>query len=522
MIKGWIFKKVGISVSLLELKEISQQFGDKILYEDLSLQVNRGEHLGLIGQNGAGKSTLIKIITGEILPDDGTVSWQKNIHYGYLDQYVEVDPELTIRDFLKTAFMAEFEKEAKIGKLYEEYSENYDDKLLEQAGKLQTELDQGDFYQIDTLVDEMSSGLGLAILGMESQLKNLSGGQRSKLILAKLLLEKPDVLILDEPTNHLDDEHVAWLSQFLKDFAGTFVVISHDQSFLNQITTHIADIEFGKLTKYTGNLEKALKQKEQFQETYLRQYAAQKKQIEKTEAYIRKYKAGSRSTMAKSRQKQLDKVERLTPPNSNAKAHYDFPYHPIVTTLALETTDLTIGYQKPLLPPINLTVRYGEKIAIRGFNGIGKSTLLKTLIGEIRKIDGDFHFPANTKINYFEQDLHWENGYQTPLQYLSDIYPKETVKELRKHLSRAGLPSELAQEPLRTLSGGEQTKVKLAQMTMEKGNLLILDEPTNHIDQSTKISLQESLQNFAGTVIVVSHEEDFYSAWVDRVVDIQQ
>ena len=483
-------------MSILDLTGIAQQFGDKILYEDLELHLNKGEHLGLIGQNGAGKSTLIKIITGEQLPDEGTVAWQKNIHVGYLDQYVEVDPTLSIKDFLKTAYAADFAKETRIGELYMEYGETMDDKLLERAGRLQTELDQGDFYQIDTLIAEMSSGLGLDVLGMDTP--------------------------LDEPTNHLDDEHVAWLSQFLQDFGGTFVVISHDRDFLNQITTHIADIEFGKLTKYTGNLTKALKQKEQFQETYMKQYAAQKRQIEKTEAYIRKYKAGSRSTMAKSRQKQLDKVERLTPPSTNAVAQFDFPYAPIVTTLALETTELEIGYQKPLLAPINITLRYGEKVAIRGFNGIGKSTLLKTLIGTIPKIAGEFHFPANTTINYFEQDLQWENPYQTPLQYLSELFPKETVKELRKHLAKAGLPNQLAQEPLSTLSGGEQTKVKLCQMTMQKGNLLILDEPTNHIDQNTKDSLRKSLANFAGTVIVVSHEEGFYQDWTDRVIEISQ
>lgn len=254
----------------------------------------------------------------------------------------------------------------------------------------------------------------------------------------------------------------------------------------------------------------------------MKQYASQKKQIEKTEAYIRKYKAGSRSTMAKSRQKQLDKVERLTPPSTNATAQFDFPYSPIVTTLALETTNLEIGYQRPLLPPINITLRYGEKVAIRGFNGIGKSTLLKTLIGALPQLEGEFHFPANTKVNYFEQDLQWENPFQTPLQYLSDHFPKEGVKELRKHLARAGLPNQLAQEPLSTLSGGEQTKVKLCQMTMQKGNLLILDEPTNHIDQRTKDSLQKSLANFEGTVIVVSHEESFYQDWTDRVIEISQ
>lgn len=508
-------------MSLLTLTNITQQFGDKILYENVQLQVNAGEHLGLIGQNGAGKSTLIKIITGEILPDDGQVHWQKNIHRGYLDQYVAVDETLTIVEFLKTAYSDEFKKEALITQLYQEYSETMEEELLEKAGKLQTELDQGVFYQIDTLVAEMSSGLGIDVLGLSTPLKKLSGGQRSKVILAKLLLENPGVLILDEPTNHLDDQHIQWLTQFLQSFEGAYIVISHDQEFLDKITTHIADIEFGKITKYTGHLKQALRQKEQNRESYLRQFHAQQKHIEKTEAYIRKYKAGSRSTMAKSRQKQLDKIERLTPPASTAKPIFDFPYSPIVTTLAVETTDLVIGYDRPVLSPINLTIRFGEKVAIRGFNGIGKSTLLKTLIGEIEQLAGEYHFPDNTAINYFSQDLIWEKPLETPLQYLGAQFPKATVKELRRQLAKSGLVNQLASEPLSTLSGGEQTKVKLAQLTMNQGNLLILDEPTNHIDHETKDSLQTGIKHFPGTVIIVSHEQEFYQDLVDRVIEIE-
>ncbi|MFR4286188.1 MAG: ABC-F family ATP-binding cassette domain-containing protein [Enterococcus italicus] len=505
---------------MLSLTNITQQFGDKILYESLDLQINKGEKVGLIGQNGAGKSTLIKIITGELIPDEGQVSMPKNCHLGYLDQYVEVDEQLTIFEFLKTAFKKELAIEAEITQCYTDYAESMDDRLLEKAGRLQTQLDQGTFYQMDTLIQEMASGLGLQVLGLDSPLGQLSGGQRSKVILAKLLLEKPDMLVLDEPTNHLDDTHVQWLTNFLQEFTGTFLVISHDRAFLDAITTHIADIEFGKLTKYTGNLTKALKQKEANRETYLRQYESQKKQIAKTEAYIRKYKAGSRSTMAKSREKQLAKVERLTPPSDAPKPQFHFPYHPIVSTLALTTDQLVIGYERPLLEPIQLTIRYGETIAIRGFNGIGKSTLLKTLIGEIPALAGTFQFPANTKVNYFSQELSWESPLETPLQYLGRAFPKASVKELRRHLSQAGLVNQLAQEPLQLLSGGEQTKVKLAEMTMTPGNFLILDEPTNHIDHETKESLRESLANYPGTVIVVSHEQEFYEDFVERIIDI--
>ncbi|MFD2729962.1 ABC-F family ATP-binding cassette domain-containing protein [Enterococcus camelliae] len=505
---------------MLSLTNITQQFGDKLLYESLNLQVNKGEKVGLIGQNGAGKSTLIKIITGELLPDEGKVSMPKNCQLGYLDQYVEVDEQLTIFAFLKTAFQKEITMEQTITQYYTDYAETLDERLLEKAGQLQTQLDQGTYYQMETLIQEMASGLGLQVLGLDCPLSQLSGGQRSKVILAKLLLEKPDMLVLDEPTNHLDDSHVEWLTNFLQTFTGTFLVISHDRVFLDAITTHIADIEFGQLTKYTGNLTKALKQKEANRETYLRQYESQKKQIAKTEAYIRKYKAGSRSTMAKSREKQLAKVERLTPPSDAPKPNFRFPYQPIVSTLALTTDHLVIGYDRPLLDPIQLTIRYGETIAIRGFNGIGKSTLLKTLIGEIPALDGGFEFPANTKINYFSQELEWETPLETPLQYLGRIFPKASVKELRRHLSQAGLVNQLAQESLQLLSGGEQTKVKLAEMTMREGNLLILDEPTNHIDHETKESLRVSLANYPGTVIVVSHEQEFYEDFVERIIDI--
>ncbi|HLQ39382.1 MAG TPA: ABC-F family ATP-binding cassette domain-containing protein [Tetragenococcus sp.] len=506
---------------MLRLEHIRQQFADKILYEDLNLQVNDQEHVGLIGQNGAGKSTLIKIITGELLPDEGRVEISKNSQLGYLDQYVHIEEQLTIYEFLKTAFQLELDKEAAIEKLYARYGAELDERLLDKAGKLQTELDQSDFYQLDTLIEEMVSGLGIKALGLDTLVRNLSGGQRSKVILAKLLLEKPDILVLDEPTNHLDDQHIRWLIDFLQNFEGTFLVISHDQNFLNAITTHIADIEFGKLTKYTGNLKKALKQKEANKESYLKQYAAQKKYIEKTESYIRKYKAGSRSTMAKSREKQLAKIDRLTPPSEAAKPQFQFPYHEIVSTLAITTDRLVIGYDQPLLKPINLTIRYGEKIAIRGFNGIGKSTLLKTLLGEIPAISGSFSFPAHTRINYFEQELQWRSPLETPLQYLGKLYPKASNKELRRHLSQAGLISQLAQESLKRLSGGEQTKVKLAQMTMAPANFLILDEPTNHIDQETKESLQKSLADYPGTVLVVSHEQNFYEPFVERIIEIE-
>ncbi|MET1217032.1 ATP-binding cassette domain-containing protein, partial [Enterococcus faecalis] len=223
-------------MSILTIEHLTHRFGEKVLYEEASLQVNKGDHLGLTGQNGVGKSTLIKILTGEVLPDEGTIQWQKNCKIGYLDQHVSVEQSLTMVDFLKQAFQELFDKEAKLTKLYEEYSQTASEKLLEQAGKLQTDLDESNFYQIDTIIQDLANGLGLQAIGLDKKLGELSGGQRSKVILAKLLLEAPDVLLLDEPTNYLDDTHIQWLVRYLNNFEGSFLLVSHDYQFLNELT----------------------------------------------------------------------------------------------------------------------------------------------------------------------------------------------------------------------------------------------------------------------------------------------
>lgn len=509
-------------MSLLTIEHLTQRFGEKILYEDAALRVNKGDHLGLTGQNGVGKSTLIKILTGEILADEGSIHWQNNIKIGYLDQYVEVVGALTINEFLRQAYQELFEKENQIGKLYEAYGETGEEKLLDRAGNLQSILDESDFYQMDTIINDLANGLGIQAIGLDKPLKELSGGQRSKVILAKLLLEEPDILLLDEPTNYLDDTHIQWLINYLENFSGSFILVSHDYQFLNAVTNCICDIEFGKLTKYTGNVEKSFAQKEQNKESYLKQFYAQQAKIEKTEAYIRKYKAGNRATMAKSRQKQLDRLERLTPPGNLVKPQIAFPYQPIVASLALTTSQLVIGYEQPLLQAIELSVHTGEKVALKGFNGIGKSTLIKTLTGNLAALSGEYHYPANTEVAYFSQDLIWENDYLTSLEYLSEQFPKTTAKERRSHLARCGVPDKLVTQPLRLLSGGEQTKVKLAVLTMTPSNLIFLDEPTNHIDAAAKTSLQKAITSYQGTIIIVSHEEDFYEGIVDRVINVEE
>ncbi|UZX31236.1 ABC-F family ATP-binding cassette domain-containing protein [Lactobacillus helsingborgensis] len=510
-------------MSLLTVKNLGQGFEDKTLYENSSFLLNKEDHMGVTGQNGVGKSTLIKILTGEILPDEGQVKWQNKVTVGYLDQYAKLKQGVTIRQFLRTAFAQLYHKEKELNALYEKYAVTGDDSLLEKAGKVQTFLEENDFYGIDTEIERVASGLGLAELGYDHDVSELSGGQRSKIILAKLLLQKPEVLLLDEPTNYLDVSHIDWLVDYLNDFTGAFIVVSHDYDFLGRIANCIIDIDLGTITRYTGSLKQAMRQKEANRETYMKAYSNQQRKIAKTEAYIRKNKAGTRSKSAKSRARQLAKMEVLTPPKGNHKPHFTFPYVATAANLLLQTQDLVIGYDHALVKEaFNFSVGGNEKVAITGFNGIGKTTLLKTLLDQIDPIFGTFKLSETAKIAYFKQDLTWPNNNMTPLQYLQENFNRIKPKELRGALARLGVSAQQAMSPLKKLSGGEQEKVKLAKMQFEPANLLFLDEPTNHLDRDAKDALRQAIVKFPGGVIIVSHERDFFQGnWIDKTIDIE-
>lgn len=507
-------------MSILEIDDLKYELPDKMLYENGSLRLNKGEHLGLTGKNGAGKSTLLKIIQGEIMPDEGRIVWQNNMTISYLEQQLTYSEGDTMFDYLKQAFSHLYKMSDEIQQMYEEYATTYDDELLEIIGKKQEKLEASDFYSIETQIEQVANGLGLTAIGLDKEVAKLSGGQRSKVSLAKLLLEKADVFLLDEPTNYLDVSHIDWLSDYLNQLDSTYIVISHDRDFLNKVTTCICDIDYHTLTKYNGNLEAAMKQKQAKAEQHQRDYEKQQKEIDKLEAYVRKYKAGSRSNMAKSREKQLNKIDRLAAPPSGKPGKFEFPYEMSHSHLVLETNDLSVGYEFPLLEDINFRLHKGEKIAIKGFNGIGKSTLLKTLIGEIDKLSGTIEISRDVKINYFSQDLNWEHPNQSAIDWLQVVHPKLSNKEVRRVLSKSGINDDNMSKPLSQLSGGEQCKVKLCHLTLIKSNLLVLDEPTNHLDQQSKDALKETLNQFEGTVLLVSHEMDFLEDLVDQVYDV--
>jgi ATPase components of ABC transporters with duplicated ATPase domains len=510
-------------MSVLEVHDLSQQFLDKKLYDSANLQVNKEDHLGIIGQNGVGKSTFIKILTGQIEPDEGKISWKKHLTVGYLDQQAKLAPGLTIYEYLQTAFSKLYETSDKLNEIY---MNNPTDEDLEKAGKLQEILDANDFYELDTKIQQVATGLGLDAIGYEHDVSKLSGGQRSKIILAKILLEHPDMILLDEPTNYLDTNHIDWLADYLNNFAGAFIVISHDYNFLDRIINCVADFEFGKITKYTGTLNQALKQKAANKETYMKAYVKQQEQISKTKAYIRKFKAGSRSKSAKSREKQLSHMEVLTPPGNKTAASFGFPYVEVPSSrMLLEVNDLKVGYDGKALfdKALNFSIVSGEKMVIKGFNGIGKSTLIKTLLGILKPIDGNYDFSETVKIGYFKQDLVWKNNMETPFHYISGEHPDKDGKEVRRVLARTGLTNQQIMSPMKSLSGGEQTKVKIADLMFDTTNFLFMDEPTNHLDDESKTALRKGLKNYDGSMILVTHEEDFYSSdWIDKVLDIEK
>lgn len=505
-------------MSLLEITGLCHAFGDHVLFRNAALALNKGEHVGVVGPNGAGKSTLIRICTGELVPDAGRVVWQPQVRVGCLDQHAAAEPSVTMRDFLRSSFSELYAAEAEMLRLYARGAE---EACLLQAAELQTLLEQRDFYGIDTRVEQVAAGLGLTAVGLSRPLGEMSGGQRAKAILAKLLLEEPDVLLLDEPTNFLDQAHVAWLADYLAGLRGAFLVVSHDYGFLQRISGAVCDVDHARIAKYYGSYADFVKKKALLRADYVRQYAQQQRKIEETEAFIRKNRAGIKSKMARGRQKQLDRMERLeTPEQDAARPRFRFQALPAPSTEQLAVRGLAVGYHYPVLSQLSFSVRGGEKLVVTGFNGVGKSTLLKTLVGQLPALSGSFSFSAQAAVGYYAQELTWPDLARTPLELVAAQYPSLSEKEVRRCLAQCGVSARHAMQPAGTLSGGEQAKVKLCLLAQRPCSFLILDEPTNHLDAQAKAALGEALAAFPGTVLLVSHEADFYRDWASRVIDI--
>lgn len=514
-------------MAIVEINHLSHNYGDKQILLDTSFVLNPGEKIGLTGVNGAGKSSLIKIMMGQVIPDSADMYFNKKYSIGYLDQHAEINGHDSIKKYLSSAFAKLYEVEEKLNninnQLATESNPSKMEKLLGQSGDLFEYLQANDFYQIDSDIEKVSAGLGVTALGLDTPVNTLSGGQRAKVLLAKLLLEEPDVMILDEPTNFLDVDHIEWLKKFINSSEKSFVIVSHDPNFLNAVVTIICDIDNQKIVRYVGNLDKAMAIKEERRRLYEKSYESQQKEIKKLEDYIARNKArAATARMATSREKRLEKMDVLEKPSEQIKPTFRFKYKPFGGRMMLRVENVEVGYTRPLLRPITFEVNHGEVVAITGFNGIGKSTLLKTICGYINKLSGEVEIARNVKIGYYEQENDFHGFSGTPLMYVRQEFPKLTDKELRSYLSRSGLNSIHCQKQIEQLSGGEQSKIKICLLTIKESNLLILDEPTNHLDKFAIDCLKDAIKEYEGAVILVSHDKQFVAEVADKVIALDK
>ncbi|KYP81430.1 ABC-F family ATP-binding cassette domain-containing protein [Ferroacidibacillus organovorans] len=512
-------------MSILTVQNLTHGFGDRAIFDHVSFRLLKGEHIGLIGANGEGKSTFMNIITRKLEPDEGVIEWSKNVRVGYLDQHAALARGMTLRDVMRSAYQYLFDAEARINQIYETLSEQDPDAmdaLLEEAGALQDQLTAQDFYLIDIKIDEVARGLGFDETILQKAVDEMSGGQRTKVLLAKLLLEKPDILLLDEPTNYLDVEHIAWLTRYLQNYENAFILISHDIPFLNQVINLIYHMHNRELNRYVGNYDnflQAFEMKKQQQESAFKR---QQQEIAELEDFVARNKARvSTRNMAMSRQKKLDKMDVIELEKEKPKPQFSFLEARTSDKTIFETRDLVIGYDSALSKPLDLRMERGQKIALVGANGIGKTTLLKSLLGMIPAFSGDVERGDYLHIGYFEQEAD-EHNTRTCIEEVWEAFPHMGQHEIRAALAKCGLTTKHIESQVRVLSGGEKAKVRLCKLMNKPSNLLLLDEPTNHLDVDAKASLYQALRAYRGSILLISHEPDFYETLVTAVWNGEQ
>lgn len=511
-------------MSVLIAEHVTHGFGARRILEDASFRLLKGEHVGLIGANGEGKSTFLNIITGALAPDEGKVQWSKRVAVGYLDQHSTLKKGMTIRDVLRDAFRSYFDLEQEMLRLYEEMTTAVGedmDAMMEEAGEIQLILEHSGFYSLDAKIEEVAGGLGLGAIGLDKDVSDLSGGQRTKVLLTKLLLSDPTILILDEPTNYLDLEHIEWLKRYLKNYENAFILVSHDMPFLNDVVNVIYHVNDGVLTRYSGNYEQFQKMYEVKRSQEAKAYERQQQEIERMEDFISRNKARVATRgMANSRQKMLDRMDVLEKPREKIKPSFGFKEARTPSRYIVQARDLVLGYSEPLTTPVSFELERGYRVALTGTNGLGKSTLLKTILGKLAPISGEAELGDFIIPGYFEQEAE-NHSSQTALESFWAEFPTLTNGEVRAALAKCGLTAEHITSQMKVLSGGENAKVRLAKLMQREANWLVLDEPTNHLDVEAKNELKRALTAFKGTVLLVCHEPEFYEDWVTHVWNVE-
>ena len=511
---------------LIQLNNVTKNFVVNEIFSNVKMEINDKDRVAIVGRNGAGKSTLLKIISGELSFDSGERTISKNTTIGYLSQEFIVREDLSIYEEMITCFDEIISLEANLEKLsYELTPENIenDPGLLDRFDRLQNEVLTHKDYHYKSKIESVLYGLDFTKDVFDKKISTFSGGEKTRLSMAKLLLSEPDLLILDEPTNHLDMENVAWLENYLSSYNGAIVIVSHDRYFLDKVVNVVYNLEFGKLKKYVGNYSKFLKQYEEDYEKQLKEFTSQQKDIKRLEEFVQKNIArASTSKMAKSRQKVLDKMELIDNPKKDDKAaNIEFKIKEQSGRDVLMIENLKVGYDgKQVGNAYNFSVYKGDRIAIVGRNGIGKSTLIKTIAKKQNALGGSVHYGSKVSLGYYDQKQAEFESSKTILNELWDEYPLMKEAEVRTVLGRFLFRGDSVLKIVRDLSGGEKARLQLAKLMLEKNNLLVLDEPTNHLDITSKQVLEDALENYEGTIVFVSHDRYFINKIANKVLDI--
>ena len=512
---------------LIQLNNVTKNFVVNEVFSNVKMEINDKDRIAIVGRNGAGKSTLLKIISGEIDFDNGERTVSKDTTIGYLSQEFIVREDLSIYEEMITCFNEIIELEKELEKIsYELTSENIESNpgLLDKYDRLQNQVLTHKDYHYKSKIESVLYGLDFDKEVFDKKISTFSGGEKTRLSMAKLLLSEPDLLILDEPTNHLDMENVAWLENYLSSYNGAIVIVSHDRYFIDKVVNVVYNLEFGKLKKYVGNYSNFLRQYEEDYEKNLKEYVSQQKDIKRLEEFVQKNIArASTSKMAKSRQKVLDKMEIIDNPRKDDKAaNIEFRIKEQSGRDVLIINDLQVGYEEQVGQKYNFSVYKGDRLAIVGKNGIGKSTLIKTIAKKQKKLGGNIQYGSKVSLGYYDQKQAEFESSKTILNELWDEYPLMKEAEVRTVLGRFLFRGDDVLKIVRDLSGGEKARLQLAKLMLEKNNLLILDEPTNHLDITSKQVLEEALENYEGTILFVSHDRYFINKIANKVFDITE
>lgn len=516
---------------LLQINKLEKSFDGDVIFSDVDFEVKTGERIAIVGRNGAGKTTLMKVIAGVESYDAGHISKGKQVSMGYLTQQMSLDSDDTVMNEMRKPLEHVITIEEKMKSLTDWLSQHADDydsntyqEKLSQYESLSNQFEVMGGYHYESKIKTVLTGLNFVESDFDRQIQSFSGGQKTRLSMAQMLLSEPDLLLLDEPTNHLDMDTTEWLENYLAHFKGAIVIISHDRYFLDKIVNQVYDVALGSVKKYVGNYSKFLKERDAHYEKVMAEYERQQSEIKKLETFVEKnITRASTSGMAKSRRKVLERMERIDKPRLDAKsAQISFEINRATGEDVLKVNNLAIGYSKSITSAINLEIKRHDRIAIIGPNGIGKSTLIKTIAQKIPALSGDITFGSNIQIGYYDQKQAEFKSNMTVLDYVWNQYSHMPEKDIRTILGRFLFTQEEVKKIINDLSGGEKARLQLTLLMLEKNNVLILDEPTNHLDIDSKEMLEQALQNYEGTLLFVSHDRYFINELANKVFHITQ